>query len=97
MNFLRGFRFFSKRRLAQAYHNVFTNSEDGKIVLHDLLRAGHYFRGVWDADSDRKTSFMNGERNMVLRILGYVNMTDEEITRLAQEAKYYQIGETENE
>lgn len=97
MKFLLGkFRIFSKRELAQAYHDVF-NSDSGRLVLHDLLKAGHFFRACYDPKNTHNTAFMNGERNMVLRIKGFLNLTEEEVEKLAHEAKYYQTGDIENE
>ena len=72
---------FSRIRLRKAYSEVF-QSESGKLVLHDILKAGHMFKGI-------KGDFMAGERNLALRILTFTTYDEKDITGLVKEAKQY--------
>lgn len=73
---------FSKARLRKAYKDVFL-SESGKLVLHDILKAGHIFKGIQGSD------FKNGERNLALRVLTFTTFDEKDIVNLVKEAKQY--------
>ncbi len=52
----------------QKYQRVFSGPE-GQEVLDDLMRTHHMMGTTFDGDTT-KTIFREGERNVVLRILG---------------------------
>lgn len=73
---------FNRARLRKAYRDVF-DSESGKLVLHDILKAGHMFKGIQGSD------FKNGERNLALRILTFTSYDEQNIVGLVKEQKTY--------
>jgi hypothetical protein len=56
----------------RTYRTVF-NSEDGKKVLHDLMRTHHVIGGL-PAKDPYEMYRAEGERNVVLRILSLLNI-----------------------
>jgi hypothetical protein len=56
----------------QKYQRVFSGPE-GQEVLDDLIRTHHVMSTTFDGDPT-KTIFREGERNVVLRILGILKM-----------------------
>lgn len=61
----------------RAYINLF-NSPDGEIVLNDMKQAHHYNNPSFDPRSPYITSLNEGERNVVLRILTFLEMKPKE-------------------
>jgi len=55
-------------RTRQAYSAVFL-TEDGRIVLRDLMERGHFFVSSHIDNHPTQTVFREGERHMVLTIL----------------------------
>ena len=60
---------FNKKKVAlhKDYHEVF-KSEKGKRVLHDLMETSHVLSSSFDPNP-YEMARMEGERNVVLRIL----------------------------
>lgn len=65
-----------------AYKNCFS-TKDGKLVLSDLCRS-HYMMGTTVGD-DGKDQLREGERNVVLRILAFLNFSEESLLELIKE------------
>lgn len=86
---------FNRRRLVAAYHDVFT-SESGQIVLHDLMRRGHFFRSTHDPRNSQNSPFLEGERNLVLHILAYLGKNEQDVRKLHDEAYTYRIGDNDD-
>lgn len=57
------------------YRRLF-NTEDGQVVLADLMKRFHIFRGVYDEDIHGMV-LMEGERNVVLHIIDTLAITPE--------------------
>lgn len=76
----------TRNRLRQAYQSVF-QSDDGQIVLADLLRFTNHSGDPFNLFSTRKTDNNLGRRRVTARILHYLNMTEDEALRLAKEEK----------
>lgn len=73
-----------------AYRRVFS-TEDGKIVLNDLMKACFIMRSTVGNSSD-ETSYNEGQRNVVLRILETCKMTSTEVEKV-----YEYMKQTEQE
>lgn len=56
----------------RSYKRVF-ESDDGKVVLHDLMRSCHIFNSTMDANPTEH-AYREGERSVVLRILKTINI-----------------------
>lgn len=84
----RQLRFFRQRReLAAAYRRAFS-TDDGKVVLKDLMRFGHFGEASFRADDPHLTSFREGERNAVLRILNLCGLADIDPEHFIQELEH---------
>lgn len=81
----------TKQQLTAAYKHVFS-TEDGKLVLHDLLRSCHALKSSYCRENTHDTAFAEGQRNVALRILGFLNVTDDGILELGKEQKSYLVG-----
>ena len=66
------------------YGHVFSTPE-GRRVLLDLCDAGHIFQPTYVPGDFGETAFREGERNIVLRLLTIMNLTDQQMIRLSQE------------
>jgi hypothetical protein len=79
---------FFKRRskraedTVRAYRRLFS-TEDGQLVLRDLMRVGFINRSVVGTDT-HDTYFNEGIRSVVLRILQTAQMTENEILKLRE-------------
>lgn len=62
----------AKREMIQTYMRVF-NTEDGKRVLHDLMKSSRFLGTTFD-DNPHVTSFNEGQRALVTRILSTINV-----------------------
>jgi hypothetical protein len=56
-----------KNNVIYAYQRLF-GTDDGKAVLHDLIKSCHLNVPVFD-DNPHRMSYMDGERSVVLRII----------------------------
>ena len=68
---------------ARAYRNTFNNPE-GKKVLADLRRFCRATLPSADVNNVQTTYLLEGRREVWLRILGHLNMTDEDIMNLVE-------------
>lgn len=73
-----------KIRLWKAYRSLF-NSEDGRLVLNDLLKVSGYFRPVTTARDVVSTAFLDGRRSMMTEVLRKTNISQERIARAYRE------------
>lgn len=60
-----------KEKIAQAYRRLFA-TDDGQVVLEDMMRTFHVFSSVMDGTSE-ETAHKEGERSVVLRIMKHIN------------------------
>lgn len=80
---------FFKRRSAkaeatiQAYRRLFS-TDDGKVVLIDLMRSTKLFDSVIGRDT-HDTYLNEGGRQVLLRILNTVGMTEKQIVALREQ------------
>ena len=68
---------------ARAYRNTFNNPE-GKKVLADLRRFCRATLPSADVNNVQTTYLLEGRREVWLRIMGHLNMTDEDIMNLVE-------------
>jgi hypothetical protein len=69
------------------YANTF-GSEEGKRVLHDMMRTHKFLTPTLASGNDPiEMAFFEGQRNVILRILTYLNMDVEAINRLVSEGE----------
>lgn len=64
----------------QAYKRVF-DSEDGKIILADLMKSCHYLNSTFDKDP-YETHFNEGARSVVVRILKTTNTSMDKLNEM---------------
>lgn len=92
------FDFFSKKKkgldpedereqMDMAYRLTF-GSETGRMVLADIMKAGHLYEPSYTAGDAMETSFREGERNMLLYILSRTQMPGER-EKLTEEVLEY--------
>ena len=86
-------KLLDRRGLHKAYHDVF-NTEQGKIVLHDMLRRGHVLHSSYAPGGGDMSIFREGERNHVLGTLQKLNVTVDQIEELTNEAPNYRIKDS---
>lgn len=72
-----------KADLIRAYKNTFS-SEEGKAVLHDLMRTFHVLNSTMDS-STNEVMFKEGERSVILRILRTINTDANELEKILNE------------
>ena len=77
------FKRHEKAELIRAYVRLF-NTEDGKKVLHDLMKACHFFRSTMDSNS-HELAYREGERSVVLRILRTIKTDPAELEKFLNE------------
>ena len=65
---------FNRKRgeIIAAYQKLF-DSREGKLVLQDLVKAGHIDIPSFAPDNQYMTAFREGERSIVLRIIKTIN------------------------
>lgn len=68
-------------RVIRAYKAVF-NSEDGQIVLEDLLKQSGYFSPVTIPRDVCMTAFMDGRRALMTDILKRANVSEKRIVKV---------------
>ena len=69
--------------LVRAYKNVFS-TEEGKLVLHDLMKTFHILQSTMDANPN-EVAYKEGERSVVLRILRTINTDPNELEKILNE------------
>lgn len=62
-------------KLVETYKRVFSGP-DGETVLKDLLKFGHFLQPTFVAESPCETSYNEGKRRVILRILSFLNRKD---------------------
>lgn len=72
-----------KADLIRAYRNVFSG-EEGKLVLHDLMKTFHVLHSTMDANP-HELAYREGERSVVLRILRTINTDPSELEKMLNE------------
>lgn len=75
-----------------SYKKVFS-SDDGKIVLKDLISKGGILKTSFVDRDPQGTAFNEGSRNLVLHILTILQTDASEIERIHKENLDYQKGE----
>lgn len=68
-----------KLDLLAAYQAAF-KSEDGKKVLYDLIRTHHIIGTIYSKDP-QEMALKEGERNVVLRIMHFLNTDPEKFLK----------------
>ena len=76
---------FNKRKKLLADYKATFESHSGKNVLKDLMKAGHILSSCFDPN-DLEMARMEGERNVVLRILSLLDTDIEKAEKYFQEA-----------
>lgn len=84
-----------RKNLVAAYRRFF-DTEDGRIILHDILRRGHVFR-MARTNSHQDMAFVEGERNMALHILRMVDLSEKDIHGIVEGIKVYNVKGDNNE
>ena len=81
--------FFKRRQqrldLIKAYKNVF-DTEEGKTVLYDLLKAGHMIKPTY-ADKVHEADRNEGKRELVLYILTMMETDEKRLVEMMQESQ----------
>jgi hypothetical protein len=67
-----------------AYQNTFNNPE-GKKVLADLRRFCRATLPTADVNNERTTYLLEGRREVWLRIMAHLQLTDEDVYKLVEE------------
>lgn len=65
-----------------AYKRFF-DTQDGKLILKDLMKSCHVITSVMDKDP-YETAFNEGARSVVLRILKTTNTSIEQLNKLIE-------------
>lgn len=71
----------------QRYEAVFSGP-DGKWVLRDIVRSGFAGMALTDQDTPQGLAFRAGQHRLVVGICKALNMTDEQVIALSQEAHH---------
>ena len=84
-----------KARVQQAYANVF-GSEDGEIVLADILSSSGYFMTAFTGNS--KTYYNEGQKDLVSQIMDKVLLTAPKTFGSIYKARFNKLkGDNEHE
>ena len=67
------------------YMSVFRDNLAGESVLADLKRFCYYDKEIFDTDA-QKAAYLMGRRSVFLRILGLLDLTPEQISKLKEES-----------
>ena len=86
-----------KRQYAKLYdYKKFFDNESGKRVLYDMMGAHYMMSPAFDKDPIEMAR-MNGERNVILRILTMLKMKPEDYKKLIEEGdKHVRSGYSPN-
>jgi hypothetical protein len=68
-----------KKDIVRSYQKVFS-SEDGQVVLHDMMGVFHFYSTTATPDP-HETSFNEGQRSVILSILGILKVDSEKYTK----------------
>lgn len=88
---------YTRDRLVKAYIDVFRESEDGQLILHDLIKRGHLFHSTHVPSDPHLSSIREGERNLLLHILSVCQFTHADVLKMMDEQKTYQIQPNEED
>jgi len=77
-------RTMKQRRLRRAYR-VFSESEDGLVILEDLRAFCHYDSPVYVQGDATATAYQDGMRRVFLRFLRLAEDDDSHVSALSQE------------
>lgn len=69
--------------LVRAYKNTFSTDE-GKAVLHDLMKTFHVLQSTMDSNP-HEVAYKEGERSVVLRILRTINTDANDLEKILNE------------
>ena len=92
---------FFKRRAEKAektynaYRRLFA-TEDGKVVLADLMRSCNFMDTTFGADS-HDTYYNEGKRSVLLAIMKTANMSPEEVSRIVTSIKEEDAADFDDE
>lgn len=75
--------------LRSCYRQVFSESRASQVVLRHLMRTCGVTRSCFVAGDATETAYKNGQRDVVLSILRYINSNDDDL-RKQIEAAYQQ-------
>lgn len=67
-----------------AYRTVF-KSDEGRLILADLLRFARYHDPVIVPGDPLSTGFADGQRRIVTRIIKLTEMTEEQVLQMANQ------------
>lgn len=82
-----------KRRLADAYQRVF-GSDDGRMVLTDLLRHGGLLETSHEPGDPCTTAFNEGRRSMACEILAQLRWSEADAQHIALEQEARRRADT---
>lgn len=72
--------------IALAYQRLF-DSDDGRKVLHDLMKRCHVLHPINTPGDPYMTAFHDGERYAVLRIMQMINMDPAQLMIMIKEGQ----------
>ncbi len=72
----------TQRQLVEAYRNVFLHSPEGQTILKDMMKASGLFQ-VTGIRSNEELQHLEGARDIVRRIIGFLGLSDEQIFKIA--------------
>ena len=81
-------------RVNAAYQRLF-ETDDGKLVLLDLLAAGNLLQTSVIVDAPHMTSFNDGKRALALHIIERLRWSEGELVALAMRRTAAQISDAE--
>lgn len=82
-------KFFKYKDLVLSYRRVF-GSEEGKVVLNDLIKSFHILGPTFSKDP-YEMAFREGGRNVVLKILHTLNVDPNKIQEMIDASKEEEI------
>ena len=82
---------FTRLKVIKAYKDLFA-TENGKIVLADLIKEGFIFRNTFNGNKDSML-FNEGKRNIVLYITSIINTDLKQLLETIEKSQ----GEKPNE
>jgi len=85
------FHKYTKQRYIN-YQRVF-GSEEGKRVLYDMMEYHSFLKPTYEKGDPHETAFNEGGRNVILRILTYINADIEALEKRMKEGARNAITE----